>query len=242
MRPIVELANDIEVPLFLIAGWVADDKKPLPFVVLPMPSMIAERPAMQLPMTLHQRLWNWPEEVGPINRAGTFPGRTTTPKELPTVDSGLSLPVMPKWPRGDDPLKATPTYADQDAFSIPVKEQMAFGLRSIWTDGHKTLPMMKPALYGVFNDGSNIRFTVSGITRDGSGVALGGCSVEALRVDKMHPAVRQENALVAETVSDGSGNFSLDVPANVAYMLIGYKVGSPDVAGVTVNVVQVVEA
>ena len=41
--------------------------------------------------------------------------------------------------------------------------------------------------------------------------------------------------MVAETISDGSGNYSVEVPMNTAYQATGYKAGAPDVAGITRN-------
>jgi len=75
-------------------------------------------------------------------------------------------------------------------------------------------------------------FTVSGVTKDSTGVALGNCRVVVMETGRM-----QTDAvpIVAETVSDGAGNYSVPVPLNTAYQVISYKQGSPDVAGITRN-------
>ena len=71
-------------------------------------------------------------------------------------------------------------------------------------------------------------FSISGITRDASGVALGECAVDLF--------LSAEDTLVAQTVSDGSGNYSFVVNGNSQnYYIRAYKVGSPDMAGTSVN-------
>lgn len=71
-------------------------------------------------------------------------------------------------------------------------------------------------------------FTISGVTRDAAGVALAGCEV-----DLFHSA---SDALVARTVSDGSGGFSFTIGNNSDYFYVrAYKLGSPDVGGTSVN-------
>jgi hypothetical protein len=72
-------------------------------------------------------------------------------------------------------------------------------------------------------------FTISGVTRDSSGVALGSCQVDLFQADAFRTPI-------ATTTSDGSGNFSLTVSQNSgAFFLRAYKSGSPDVAGTSVN-------
>jgi hypothetical protein len=74
------------------------------------------------------------------------------------------------------------------------------------------------------------RFVIAGITKDGTGSALGGCRVVALETGRLAVS---GCPIVAETISDGGGNYSIEVPLNTAYELIAYKPGSPDVAGIT---------
>ena len=71
-------------------------------------------------------------------------------------------------------------------------------------------------------------FSITGITRDNAGAALGSCRVELMRTGG--------DTFVAETISDGSGNFTLVTPNNSGtFYLVAYKVGSPDKAGTSVN-------
>lgn len=104
--------------------------------------------------------------------------------------------------------------------------------------------------------GPSDTFTITGTTYTGAGVALAGCRVVVFEtgriavVENRSETARIQSAgnpngkvwesvspVVGETVSDGSGNFSITVPMNVAYQLTGYLTGSPDRAGITKNTV-----
>lgn len=95
-----------------------------------------------------------------------------------------------------------------------------------------------PILLGrhLMNDfvGGSTLWVITGVTRNSSGVALAACRVVALEIGRV-----QSNGapVVAETISDGSGNYSLSVPLNTAYWLVAYKSGSPDVGGVSLATV-----
>lgn len=89
-----------------------------------------------------------------------------------------------------------------------------------------------PSPYGPFFNSAkqkfNGSFKIVGITRDNTGAILGSCRVELMRTGG--------DTFVTETTSDGSGNFTLVTPNNSGtFYLVAYKVGSPDVAGTTVN-------
>jgi hypothetical protein len=68
---------------------------------------------------------------------------------------------------------------------------------------------------------------IIGVTRDSAGAILAGATVKLYRT--------QSDEYLAQTISDGSGNFSLDVPGPSPFYLVAYLPGSPDVAGATVN-------
>jgi hypothetical protein len=89
--------------------------------------------------------------------------------------------------------------------------------------GHSlfSTPLLKaPTFFG--------SFSISGVTRDSAGVALGNCVVDLF--------LNSEDTLVATTTSDGSGNYSFTLSGNSAtYFVRAYKVGAPDVAGTSVN-------
>lgn len=93
-------------------------------------------------------------------------------------------------------------------------------------------------------------FFVTGQTVTGAGVALGSCRVVVYETGRIaetneppeqyysagnpNPARwKSPSPVVAEAVSDGSGNFTIPVPMNTAYQLTGYLTGAPDLAGIT---------
>jgi hypothetical protein len=79
---------------------------------------------------------------------------------------------------------------------------------------------------------SSARWTLTGVTRDSTGAALGSCRVVVSETARI--AVGQ-TPIVVETISDGSGNYSVAVPLNTLYQVVAYKTGSPDVAGVSLQ-------
>jgi len=68
---------------------------------------------------------------------------------------------------------------------------------------------------------------ITGVTRNSAGAALGGVTVDMF--------VSATDMFVTTTVSDGSGNYSIQVLVSGPFYLVAYKAGSPDVAGTTVN-------
>lgn len=70
---------------------------------------------------------------------------------------------------------------------------------------------------------------LTGVTMTGAGVPLGGVTIQVFRTE--------DETLVGETVSDGSGNFTcfLIMTAGGPFFLNGYLPGSPDLAGTTRN-------
>ena len=76
------------------------------------------------------------------------------------------------------------------------------------------------------------RFQITGVTRDSAGTALGTCRVVMLEVGRI---AKGEMPVVAETISDGSGNYTIEVALNTAHQGIAYKDGSPDVAGISID-------
>lgn len=76
-----------------------------------------------------------------------------------------------------------------------------------------------------FNNSSNL-FLI-GISRSSTGAVLGNCQVMVFRTE--------DRSLVAETTSDGSGNWSVSLMKGGPFFLVEYKAGVPDVAGTSVN-------
>jgi hypothetical protein len=69
-------------------------------------------------------------------------------------------------------------------------------------------------------------FTITGVTKDSAGAALGSCVVDLF--------LTNGDIFVATTTSNGSGNYSFGATGG-PYYIVAYKKGSPDVAGTTVD-------
>ncbi len=70
-------------------------------------------------------------------------------------------------------------------------------------------------------------FTITGTTKDKDGVALGGVTIELFST--------QTNLMMDQTVSDGSGNYTLNNVGGGTYYIAAYLAGSPDLAGASLN-------
>ena len=80
---------------------------------------------------------------------------------------------------------------------------------------------------------STVLWVLAGVTRDKDGVALGNCRVRVFETGRMTLDLVESE--VGEVDSDGSGNYSIAVPMNTLYQVTAYLVGSPDLAGISVN-------
>lgn len=73
------------------------------------------------------------------------------------------------------------------------------------------------------------QFAIVGVTRNSTGSALGGCTVELFKNDAT-------DTFLQVTTSDGSGNYQFVVSDNATtYWVRAYLPGSPDVFGTTLN-------
>lgn len=126
----------------------------------------------------------------------------------------------------DDPLD------DIDKIQLPRKAIVMTGM-----NGRRVFPKMPESYYqrevvnATMVQGTQ-QFRLSGQTLDSTGAALGNCRVVLFDSSRVI-AGGDINPVVAETISDGSGNYSFIVPRPVDYQLIAYLPGSPDVAGIT---------
>ena len=77
---------------------------------------------------------------------------------------------------------------------------------------------------------TQIPVAITGVTRDGTGAALGSCVVDLFYTSN--------DTLRAQTTSDGSGNYSFIVGPGAKHYMVAYKPGSPDLAGTTVNTIE----
>lgn len=73
-------------------------------------------------------------------------------------------------------------------------------------------------------------YTLTGVTKDSIGSALGGCTVNLFN--------SATNVLEQTVTSDASGNYSFVVDKTQSYYEVAYKSGAPDVAGTTVRTLQ----
>jgi hypothetical protein len=76
--------------------------------------------------------------------------------------------------------------------------------------------------------GAWTRYSLTGVSRDSSGAALATCTVKVF--------LTGNDTKQFETVSDASGNWSIDVGANPGpFYFVEYKTGAPDRAGTSLN-------
>jgi len=77
------------------------------------------------------------------------------------------------------------------------------------------------------------RVTITGVSRDASGVALGGCLCTLFRVTTNGPLPVYTQ--LAQVTSDGSGNYAFTVGTNGPYRVTFDLAGAPILAGITLN-------
>lgn len=70
-------------------------------------------------------------------------------------------------------------------------------------------------------------YTIAGVTKDSTGVALGSCTVKLFST--------ATDTLEQTTTSDPGGNYSFVVDKTKVWYVVSYKTGAPDVAGTSVN-------
>jgi len=196
-------------------------------------AIITDMPEAQLTMTFHQRQYRWPVQgVGPVNLAGRPHGVSKPPIE---VASGQGVWPMP--PLTLVPIFAVDTVAPaafggalDTEFKLP---QRGMSLRETWTF-YKEMPWTPTAfLRNVNLEGDTHRFILSGVTYDQLGtIPVAGCRVLILEAGAL--AQGTSTVVLAETVSDGSGNYSVQVPGRSVQVHV-YLPGSPDRAGVSRN-------
>ena len=85
---------------------------------------------------------------------------------------------------------------------------------------------LKDARRYLEEDGT-LNMSLSGVTRDSTGAALGLCRVMIFRTEDM--------SFVTETTSDASGVWSVSLLKGGPFFEVCYKAGSPDVSGTSLN-------
>lgn len=90
------------------------------------------------------------------------------------------------------------------------------------------VPLPNDPLYALqASSDPKVNYALVGITRDSAGTILGSAQVNLF--------VAGSDILIRSTVSDASGNFGFGNPGTGPFYIRCYKVGSPDLAGTTVN-------
>ena len=93
----------------------------------------------------------------------------------------------------------------------------------------KVNPVVQPltdARRYLAEDGT-LNMSLSGVTRDSAGVALGNCRVMIF--------LTEDNSFVTETTSDASGVWSISLLKGGPFFEVCYKTGLPDVSGTSLN-------
>lgn len=243
MYPILPEIDSFDIPLPIVPGWIPID--------IPLQAQGAVRllqgytpfgdiPAAALPPSAHQRIFAWPAAVGSVSQAGYVPGTAQTPAELAAVwtDSILSPLTTVPMPFDAIPEDGAPAFSVMPGLGEPRTEIYAMQGKAVWTarpDDPIAYTRPSPVL-----EGSSTRLRIAGVTRDGTGAALGSCTVSVVNALEFQYANDPDvlsDPVVAITTSDVSGNFAVEVRTPGPYQLMGYKSGSPDLAGITVNTV-----
>lgn len=73
---------------------------------------------------------------------------------------------------------------------------------------------------------------LEGVTRDNLGAPLGNCAVIAFETGRLAVGGAP---VEGQTISDGSGNYTIPVALNTHYEVTAYLAGAPDVAGITLR-------
>ena len=197
----------------------------IPFMPSPLESVFL------YPMTCYQRMYQWPP-VGPMPYDGER-NVSLPPVEVPAGQDQWSLQPVACLAINRTSNEVMPELDGQPLDTETIIPQRGNRRRDYWTV-RKTMPMVPTVFLRMPFEGDSRRFKITGITKDSAGTPVGGCRVVAYETATMGYGL--SNSVDGETVSDGSGNYSIDVSSNpITYTVIAYKAGSPDVAGITRN-------
>lgn len=239
-RPVFQPAPTL-VPMF--PQMPQPVPSPVPWmqpVLYPLPPVLTRLPPPSVQQPQPSR---WPYEQEFL-KLGMVPIAGDATRFLPPV----AYPVPPRWPYEPEAFRAAlVAFAVESARFLagapyPAAarwpyEQMEPTVRPVITPPPSTLPpgaipyqlyyRAVPYTLFVLRIPKAHLYLIAGITRDNTGVPLGLCVVKAYRT--------VDDVFVAQTLSDGTGNYTISVPSQAAHYLVAYLVGAPDVAGTTVN-------
>lgn len=150
----------------------------------------------------------------------------------PTFD-GVQLPSIPE---PAQPESMTPVSSALTAELLPQRDEI------VCSGLFRNIALSNITIKNGFAQPDDVmacqEFELIGVTLDGRGAPLGGCAVTAEQTGLQYAGGQP---IIAETISDGSGNFSINL-RNIDYQLTAYKQGSSDQAGITKNTVTPVTA
>lgn len=192
-------------------------------------------PESMLPMTTHQRLYQWPD-VGPVRLADGKWGVSKSPTEVPAGQAEWPVPPITHVPIFGTETARLPSLEIKALDTETVLPQRGNSLREFWTF-YQTMPWV-PTVFirEVQLVGDTRQFYIRGVTRDAAGAPLGGVNVRCL-LSPLTGAWGRVNSFVQEVISDGSGNYACYVAPLLAYELIAYHEGL-EVGGITVDHLQ----
>jgi len=127
------------------------------------------------------------------------------------------------------------TISDQQGLSF------GFGLAAMCSPCGLTVPFdMNPhrCMMEDFGQGTE-QWLITVQAQDTTGAIIVGARVVAFETGRI---AKDGAPLVAEGITDGSGNVTLTVSANVAHLVVGYVSGSPDKGGTTSQILSPTQA
>jgi hypothetical protein len=180
----------------------------------------------KLPMTMHQRLYQWPKQgTGPVRTQN--PSWATVPDEVASNQTEWPVPVI----QSVEMIFIERLRIEKTLYTESVIPQRYGALRDYWTV--QTNPPWFTLSVLQCKVGDSKKFIISGTTFDRLGsTPVAGCRVVA--VDTGSIGFGKSGIIVAETVSDGSGTYSIQVTSR-AVQIYAYLPGTPDRAGISRN-------
>lgn len=191
-------------------------------------------PESMLPMTAHQRLYQWPD-VGPVRLADGKWGVSKSPTEVPAGQAEWPAPPITQVPIFGTETARPPSLEIKALDTETVLPQRGNSLREFWTF-YRTMPWVPTVFSNVQLEGDTRKFYIRGVTRNAAAAALGGVTLRCM-LSSLFSVGLPGNPIVAELVSDGSGNYEFGVSPHLGYEIHAYHEGT-DVGGITVDDLQ----
>lgn len=216
---------------------------PLPVTSVPFSPVNANANALTAgpqpyyPMTCHQRLYKWPNTgVGPVRYYSEPSGWGVS---LPPVEVAAGQTDWPLRPVTSVPIMQRDTEKpvwNETIVTTTELPQRGNSRREFWTF-RPTIPWT-PTVFirNVQLEGDSRHCYIKGVTKDATGAALSGVTVRCLLSEYVARSY-QLNPIVAEVVSDASGNYEFAVRAQLKYELVAYH-ESLNVGGISVDDLQ----